>query len=94
MAYTVQAKIASRGYDVYKNVNWENVKAGEQVTIEIETNKDYQNRPGLLCGKSYGPKSCQIGHYRPYYQGDFKARLLFLERRRWKSGGFCFLHKT
>ena len=40
MAYTVQAEIASRGYDVYKNVNWENVKAGEQVTTEIETNKD------------------------------------------------------
>ena len=40
MAHTVQAKIASRGYHVYKNVNWENVKAGEKVTIEIEINKE------------------------------------------------------
>ena len=40
MAYTVQAKIASCGYHVYKNVNWENVKAGEKVTTEIKSNKD------------------------------------------------------
>ena len=26
---------------VYKIVNWENVKAGKKVTIEIETNKKY-----------------------------------------------------
>ena len=39
MTYSVQAETASRGYHVYKNVNWENVKAGEKVTIEIETNK-------------------------------------------------------
>ena len=93
VAYTVQAKIASRGYHVCKNVNWENVKAGEKVTIQIETNKDYQNRPVLLCGKSYGRKSCQIGHCRSYSQRNFKACLLFFERRRWKSGRFSFLHK-
>lgn len=41
MTYTIHAKIASREYHVYKNINWENVKAGEKKTIEIETNKDY-----------------------------------------------------
>ena len=37
----------SRGYHVYKNVNWENVKAREKVTTEIVTNKDYQSH--LYC---------------------------------------------
>ena len=40
MAYIVQAKIASRGYYHYKNVNWEIAKAGEKVTIGIETNNE------------------------------------------------------
>ena len=39
MKYTVQVEIVSRGYDVYKNVNWENIEAGGKLTTEIETNK-------------------------------------------------------
>lgn len=36
MAYTFQAKIASRGFHVYKNI-WDDPKSGDKVTIEIET---------------------------------------------------------
>ena len=64
MAYTVQGKIAPRGYHVYEYVNWENVKTGEKVTTEIKTNKDFV----LLSGKNYGQKSCESGHCRSYSQ--------------------------
>jgi len=40
MAYKVQAKIASRRYHVYKNVNWDGVKANDKVAVEIEANRD------------------------------------------------------
>ena len=40
MKYTAQVKTASRGYHVYKNVNWENIKAGGKLTTKIETNKE------------------------------------------------------
>ena len=39
MKYTAQVEIVSRGYDVYKNVNWENIEAGGKLTTEIEANK-------------------------------------------------------
>lgn len=64
-----------------KNLNWENVKAGEKVTIEIETEKAMVRDPGKL-----------TGYCRSYSHGHFKVCLLFLGRRNWKNGGFCFLH--
>ena len=39
MAYLFTATDASRGYHVYKNTSWTNVKAGEKVTVEMETKK-------------------------------------------------------
>ena len=36
MAYTFQAKIASRGFHIYKNI-WDDPKSGDKVKIEIET---------------------------------------------------------
>ena len=38
MAYKFQAKIVSRGYHVYKNI-WDTEKAGDEVIVELETNK-------------------------------------------------------
>lgn len=38
MAYKFQSKIASCGYHIYKNVIWDNVKPGDKVTVEIESN--------------------------------------------------------
>ena len=49
MAYTVQTKIASRGYHVYKNVNWGNAKEGDKVTIEIETDKESKKIDPYCC---------------------------------------------
>jgi len=36
----VQAKIVSRGYHVYKNVNWDGIKVNDKVAVEIEMNRD------------------------------------------------------
>ena len=38
--YSFEAKIASRGYHVYKNTAWVNAKEGDEVQVQIETNKD------------------------------------------------------
>ena len=39
MAYSFTATVASRGYHVYKNSSWANVKVAEKVTVEMETKK-------------------------------------------------------
>ena len=38
--YSIKAKIASRGYHVYKNTKQVNAKEGDEVQAEIETNED------------------------------------------------------
>ena len=35
-----QAKIASRGYHVYKNTTWVDAREGDEVQVEIKTNKE------------------------------------------------------
>ena len=40
MAYSFQAKIAARGYHVYKSLTWSNAKQGDFVTVENETDKE------------------------------------------------------
>ena len=36
----LEAKIASRRYDVYKNITWVNAKESHEVQAEIKANKD------------------------------------------------------
>ena len=43
MAFSFQAKIAARGYHVYKNLAWStysNAKQGVFITVEIGTDKE------------------------------------------------------
>ena len=37
--YSFKAKIASRGYHVFKETSWSNAKEGDEVKVELETNK-------------------------------------------------------
>ena len=37
--YSFKAKVASRGYHVFKETSWSNAKEGAEVTVELETNK-------------------------------------------------------
>ena len=38
--YSFEAKIAPRGFHVYKSTTWDNAKEGDEVEAEIKTNKD------------------------------------------------------
>ena len=76
----------------YKIVYWENVKSGEKVTTDVESNKG-SILLNLLCDKSYGRKSCQIGHCQSYSQGNLKACLFFLKKEGVKVEGFVFSTK-
>lgn len=40
MVYNFQAKIALRGYQVCKNVIGDNMKAGDKVSVELETDNE------------------------------------------------------
>ena len=37
--YSFKANIASRGYHVFKETSWSNAKGGDEVKVELETNK-------------------------------------------------------
>ena len=41
--YSFKAKIASRGYHVFKETSWSNAKEGDEVKVELETNKSLTN---------------------------------------------------
>ena len=41
--YTLKAKIASRGYHVFKETNWNNFNKGDSVRVNLETNKLSKN---------------------------------------------------
>ena len=49
--YSFDTKIASTGYLVYRNSTWQNLKSGDKVKVEIETNKS---------SKSIDPNACTI----------------------------------
>ena len=49
--YSFDSKIASRGYHVYRNSTWQNVKSGDKVKVEIKMNKP---------SKSIDPHACTI----------------------------------
>ena len=51
MAYSFKAKVAARGFHVYRNVTWTDVKQGDSVSVDIETNEE---------PKKVDPYSCAI----------------------------------
>ena len=40
MAYSFRAQVAARGFDVYRNITWTDVKQGDSVSVEIVTNEE------------------------------------------------------
>ena len=41
--YSFKAKIASRGYHVFKEIIWNNIKERDNVRVDLETNKISKN---------------------------------------------------
>ena len=51
--YSFKAKIASRGYHVFKETSWSNAKEGDEVKVELETNKSSNKIDPYVCANSY-----------------------------------------
>ena len=49
MAYSFQAKVAARGYHVYKYTTWEDAKIGDKVLIELETDEKSKEIDPYCC---------------------------------------------
>ena len=45
-----KAKITSRGYHVFKETTWNNVKEGDSVKVDLENNKLSKNVDPYACG--------------------------------------------
>ena len=51
MAYSFKAQVEARGFHVYQNITWTDVKQGDSVSVEIETKEE---------SKKVDPYSCAI----------------------------------
>ena len=58
--YAFKAKIASRGYHVFKETSWSNAKEGDEVKVELETNKS---------SNKTDPYACAIRAKEEYFKG-------------------------
>ena len=58
--YCFKAKIASRGYRVFKETSWSNAKEGNEVKVELETNKS---------SNKIDPYACIIRAKEEYFKG-------------------------
>ena len=47
--YSFKAKIASCGYHVFKETSWSNTKEGDEVKVELETNKSSNKIDPYAC---------------------------------------------
>ena len=47
--YSFKAKIASRGYHVFKEIIWNNIKERDNVRVDLETNKISKNVDPYAC---------------------------------------------
>ena len=58
--YSFKAKIASRGYHVFKETSWSNAKEGDEVKVEFETNGS---------SNKINPYACAIRAKEEYFKG-------------------------
>ena len=58
--YSFKAKIASRGYYVFKETSWSSAKEGHEVKVELETNK---------ISNKIDPYACAICAKEEYFKG-------------------------
>ena len=64
MVYSFQATVAARGYHVYKNATWDQVKVGDKVLVEIESDKKSKVIDPYCCSirTSVNPQIKMVGH--------------------------------
>ena len=39
MSFSFQTNVDSRGFHIYKNTTWENIKIGQEISVRLETNE-------------------------------------------------------
>ena len=49
MNFSFQTKVASRGFHIYKNKTWENVDICQEISVQLETNKDSKKIDPYCC---------------------------------------------
>ena len=49
MVYSFQAKVAPRGYHVYKDTSWEEAKIGDKVLTELGTDEKSKEIDPYFC---------------------------------------------
>ena len=58
--HSLKAKIASRGYYVFKETSWSNAKEEDEIKVELETNKS---------SNKIDPYACAIRAKEEYFKG-------------------------
>ena len=70
--YPFDCKVVSRGYRVYRNSTWQNVKSGGKVKVKIKTNKP---------SKSIDPYACTIKIKHKFFDTWLTVGHIILESR-------------
>ena len=47
--YSFKVKIASRGYHVFRETSWSNAKEGDEIKVELKTNKSLNKIDPYAC---------------------------------------------
>ena len=63
-SFSLQARVASRGYHVYKETTWTNAMENEKVTVAIESNETSKQADPYCCAINIksGESVVTVGH--------------------------------
>ena len=86
MAYSFETIIASRGYHVYKETSWSDARVGDEVKVELETDKKSIEKDPYSCAIK---KKHNFLHWMenrwPYSTRDLSLCVFLHQRRRGQS---------
>ena len=83
-SYSFEAKIASRGYHVYKNTTWMDAKVGDEIKVEVETNKDSIKIDPYACAIRVKSKYFDVMHTVGHIPREISRHVYFFIK---KEGG-------
>ena len=49
MSFSFETKVALRGYHIFKTTTWKNVLIGQEISVQLETNKDSNKIDSYCC---------------------------------------------
>ena len=71
ISFNFLTKVASRGFHIYKNITWENVNIGQEISVQLETNEDSKKIDPYCCAikTMVSGKLVTVGHIPRGFQG-------------------------